>query len=205
MIRHLRNIILFLRNFYIGIPSKFLSPGLVLGTNYGKKFLINKEIDGSNIISAGVGRDISWDEELAKKFEVNICLIDPTPISNNYIYEKFEGKEYIKLPNSSTVFFYNFALWKEDSIVTLYPSQEFEHNDFSIHNLQKTKNTEIIKTQSFRVISIMKKLDWNQIDIIKLDIEGAALEVLKDMFKCNIYPKQILIEIDELFQKSFVE
>jgi hypothetical protein len=41
------------------------------------------------------------------------------------------------------------------------------------------------------------------IDILKLDIEGSALEVLVSMFLEDIYPIQILLEIDEIHFPSF--
>jgi FkbM family methyltransferase len=198
----LRKLFLFFRNAYIGIPNEFFSVGLVLGTSYGKKFVVNQSLEGSKIISAGVGKDISWDQDLANSFQVNICLVDPTPISKKYVLEKFNQKEELILTNNSTIKFLNFALWNKDTTIELYSSEVYEHNDFSVHNLQKTKYDKTLLATSMRVVSLMKLLKWRDLDIIKLDIEGAALEVLTDMFNCGIKPKQVLIEIDELFQKS---
>ena len=38
----------------------------------------------------------------------------------------------------------------------------------------------------------------NKIDILKLDIEGAENQVIPNMLRNKIYPKQILVEFDEL-------
>jgi hypothetical protein len=38
----------------------------------------------------------------------------------------------------------------------------------------------------------------SSLNILKLDIEGAGLEVVQQMFKDHIFPDQILIEIDEM-------
>jgi hypothetical protein len=43
----------------------------------------------------------------------------------------------------------------------------------------------------------------NHLNILKLDIEGAGLEVIQQMFEDLIYPDQILIEMDEMHFPSF--
>ena len=42
-----------------------------------------------------------------------------------------------------------------------------------------------------------------QVDILKLDIEGAEIDVLKDVLKSNNLPKQILVEFDIRRKPSF--
>lgn len=38
----------------------------------------------------------------------------------------------------------------------------------------------------------------NNVDFLKLDIEGAALEVLRETFSKKVFPTQINLEIDEM-------
>lgn len=42
-----------------------------------------------------------------------------------------------------------------------------------------------------------------KIDILKLDIEGSELRFLLSLFALEVYPAQILLEIDELHFPSF--
>jgi len=49
----------------------------------------------------------------------------------------------------------------------------------------------------------MSDFKLDHIDILKLDIEGAALEVIQRMFNDRIYPDQILVEVDEMHFPSF--
>lgn len=42
----------------------------------------------------------------------------------------------------------------------------------------------------------------SDIELIKLDIEGAEIEVLLQMLEEDFYPKQILVEFDELHNPS---
>ena len=44
----------------------------------------------------------------------------------------------------------------------------------------------------------MKENNLKEIDLLKLDIEGAENHVLPDMVKKKIFPDQILVEFDEL-------
>jgi hypothetical protein len=46
--------------------------------------------------------------------------------------------------------------------------------------------------------TIVEQFKIKDIELIKLDIEGAEIEVLKDMLNSKIFPNQILVEFDEL-------
>jgi hypothetical protein len=60
--------------------------------------------------------------------------------------------------------------------------------------MQKIHITIII----FNTKSIMKYYNINKISLIKLDIEGAEIEVIKNFISDKIFPTQILVEFDEL-------
>lgn len=47
----------------------------------------------------------------------------------------------------------------------------------------------------------MKKNNHTHIDLLKLDIEGAEINVLRQMLEDKIYPKYLLVEFD-LFLKG---
>jgi hypothetical protein len=44
----------------------------------------------------------------------------------------------------------------------------------------------------------MKQFNILSLPILKLDIEGAEHEVIDDLIKSNIFPSQILVDLDEL-------
>ena len=60
------------------------------------------------------------------------------------------------------------------------------------------KTTDFIKVKTITVKSILNKFDINDIEILKLDIEGAEIEVIKNILCKRIFPNQILVEFDEL-------
>ena len=71
---------------------------------------------------------------------------------------------------------------------------------YSINNWQNnySNNTDFIKVKTTTIKSILQKFNINTLELIKLDIEGAEIEVIKNMINDQIYPKQILVEFDEL-------
>ncbi len=64
---------------YLNFLSSDL-PSETLGTPYGGwQFISLDKQENINVISAGVGEDISFDVELINKYGCNVILIDPTP------------------------------------------------------------------------------------------------------------------------------
>jgi len=187
------------------------------GTEYGGWFvylydkLKNKE--PINIISAGVGEDISFDVEMAVNFNSNIILVDPTPRSimhfdnfkNNLenIKQK-ETDEYkylnqVDLENfsSKNVVLSPLALEKENNIeVKFFEPENEKHVSHSIINWQKVADSRYITVKTVTVKKIMETYNLKNIEILKLDIEGSEVNVLNKMFDDDIYPNQLLIEFD---------
>jgi FkbM family methyltransferase len=197
-----------------------------LGSKYGRKtfcdiFPIDKNLQ---IISAGVGEDISFDIEFLNRFKAVIILVDPTPVAvqhfkmikerigldsidqyspnsrqsaNSYSLIKVTEDNLILVPQ---------ALWKDQSLLHFHlppdDSRDSSGSINSIHNFYRASEKQIT-VQTTTVLKICEENDFNEIDILKLDIEGSALEVLVSMFFENIYPIQILLEIDEIHFPSF--
>jgi FkbM family methyltransferase len=201
-------------------------PLISLGSKYGRKtfcdiFAIDKNLQ---IISAGVGEDISFDIEFLNRFKAVIILVDPTPVA----IQHFEMiKDRIGLdsidqysPNSrqsansyslikvtkDNLIFVPQALWKDQSLLHFHlppdDSRDSSGSINSIHNFYRASKKQIT-VQTTTVLKICEENDFNEIDILKLDIEGSELEVLVSMFFEDIYPIQILLEIDEIHFPSF--
>ena len=74
-----------------------------------------------------------------------------------------------------------------------YVSQSLENNMFG-------NNYEIIKVDTIK--NIMNELNHNNIDLLKLDIEGSECDVLDKMLDDNILPKYLCIEFDLLLKNK---
>jgi hypothetical protein len=83
-----------------------------LGTEYGGWTICPSVMKReSNILSIGVGNDISFDLELIKNFDSNIFAFDPTPKSIQWIVEH-------RVPEKFR--FFPYGLYSRDDKVPLY-------------------------------------------------------------------------------------
>jgi FkbM family methyltransferase len=201
-------------------------PLISLGSKYGRKtfcevFPIDKKLQ---VISAGVGEDITFDIEFLNKYNAVIILVDPTPVAIQH-FEMIQKRlgldsidQYSPISRQS-VNSYNLtrvtkdnlimlpqALWKDQDLLYFYlppdDSRDSSGSINSIHNFYRASEKRIT-VETTTIPKIYRDYNFDGIDILKLDIEGSALEVLISMFLDRIYPAQILLEIDEIHFPSF--
>jgi FkbM family methyltransferase len=188
-----------------------------LGSSYGGWYLkTDKKLYNSTIISAGLGEDASFDVEFLKKYKAKVLLVDPTPKAiihyNNILlnkgkkrikrYKKNSGKQDpssydLKKINNNNFILIEKALFNSNNkLVKFYRPHNPSHVSCSLKNNSNLKNTILVKT--ITVKNIMQSYNINEISLIKLDIEGAEIEVIKNFISDKIFPAQILVEFDEL-------
>ena len=199
-----------------------------LGSKYGGWVFSDTSLADSDtqliMISGGLGEDASFDIEFAKKYNCKILLVDPTPkaiLHFNHIIDSLgsvKEREYSvtsgKQPINSyplddlrgTLQLCPIAMWNLNTELQFFLPIDPTHVSCSISDIQNSnkKVGESLTVRSMRLIDICNKyqIDKDCIDILKLDIEGAEVEVLEDMLASNIKPKQILVEYDELMFPS---
>ena len=192
-----------------------------LGSEYGGwSFVDENDLKGCTIISAGLGEDASFDVEFASKYDAKVIVVDPTPraISHfNKILKSLgnpskqeysqDGCQPIGAYNLSSINKDNFllvtkALWNENTHLKFFEPANFNHVSHSIINYQNnySENTKSIQVEAVTLDSLLADLNLNPSDIplMKFDIEGAEIEVIKRCIDVGITPRQILVEFDEL-------
>jgi FkbM family methyltransferase len=188
-----------------------------MGSSYGGWYLKkDKKLYNSTIISAGLGEDASFDVEFLNKYNANVLLVDPTPKAiihfKNILlskgkgrkkrYKKNSGKQDPSSYNLKKISNNNFILIEKalfnsnNKLVKFYPPHDPNHVSCSLKNNSNLKNTILVKT--ITVKNIMQSYNIKEISLIKLDIEGAEIEVIKNFISDKIFPAQILVEFDEL-------
>ena len=79
----------------------------------------------------------------------------------------------------------------------LFPSHDrVSHSITNMHRNYDVEDSDFIEVDSVKLSDEINTFDKFP-SILKLDIEGAALEVLEDLFENNIFIDQICIEYDE--------
>lgn len=191
------------------------------GSSYGGWYVSEKNLSNNlTVLSAGVGEDISFDIEIMNSFKSKIFFIDPTPKAiahiNNVLkslgnhktkkYNEKSGKQNIESYDLSKIQVDDFLLIKKalynksNFIVKFFKPQNEQHVSHSISNFQNQfkKNSEYIEVTTTTIQDIVSEHKISHIDILKLDIEGAENQVIPYFLKRKIYPKQLLVEFDEL-------
>lgn len=196
-----------------------------MGTEYGGwSFVENQDLYGCTIISAGLGEDASFDVQFAKKYNARIVIVDPTPRAITHfkkIIEKLgnenscEYSESGKLPveaydlrglKAENFTLVENALWNEKTTLKFFKPNNPSSVSHSIVNFKNNYRTDTpyIEVETITVPSLISilGLENQEVPILKLDIEGAAVEVITDCLNNNFLPRQILAEFDELHEPS---
>jgi FkbM family methyltransferase len=168
-----------------------------LGTKYGGWWIDTKLLSSDPLlIDCGLGEDISFPIEFSKLFPFSqIIGIEPNPRSLKYCYNN--------IPSNMKII--EKAFWyknNQDIIFHLPRSQEdlpdgADGVSGSIHQSHEyVIEGENLQVKTIDLDRILLKIKRTKCDILKMDIEGAEYEVLKELTQhCNLKKvRQLLIE-----------
>jgi len=144
----------------------------LIGTEYGSTALdLDLVPDGSTIVSAGVGEDISFDMELIRLKNCNVIGIDPTEKSKVFVEKNSHPKFH----------FLNKALFAESGVkIKMFRNANPSHVSDSVtatHKAVSGNNCYYVETTSIPELLVA----YPDISLIKLDIEGAEYETLASL------------------------
>jgi FkbM family methyltransferase len=137
----------------------------------------------STVYSCGVGKDISFDLDLIRRFGVSVHAFDPTPECIAWIHKQ-------SLPAS--FIFHDCGIAGFDGHSQFLPPESPKHVSHTI--VQTASRGPGIVVPVHRLSTIMSTLGHEQVDLLKMDIEGAEYSVLDDLLRCGIEVKQLLVE-----------
>jgi FkbM family methyltransferase len=137
------------------------------------------------------GQNLSY---FLKKAEIVVCVE-----ANTILTERIKKKFYRHINNNS-LFIENVCLSEIDGVKDFYISKQNDVLSTLIPPLNK-ENYQRITITSMTPSNIIKKyrtkLLVNEIEYIKIDVEGYDHIILDDLFKNNIYPKYISAEVHD--------
>ncbi|MGE0089286.1 MAG: FkbM family methyltransferase [Bacteroidales bacterium] len=163
---------------------------ITLGNKGASWTICTESVDSNSIIySFGVGTDISFDVQMINRFGIKIYAFDPTPKSINWIKEQNLPKEFIFEP---------YGLAGESGEIEFTLPENSNYVSGSIHNVLGSKGS-TIRVPVKNLEEIMKSFSHTQIDILKMDIEGAEYDVIDYIIDKKIDIKQLLVEFHHRF------
>ena len=165
-----------------------------LGSSYGGWWVpqsILKRSDISRVaISAGLGFDVTFDRAL---LESGFSVIGLDPLHECITYANAELEPY---PN-----FHSIAkgLWRFSGIETFFPPKIQTHDSWSTSNIH---NSPSVDAKTFDVISIedlyknFTKLKTAQYRLLKMDVEGSEVELIKVICASRYQVDFLAVEMD---------
>ena len=169
---------------------------------------------GATAVCVGAGEDIIFDVELNKK-GVTVFTVDPTPRARLHVGRVLAAaaSESALSINNSTADLYDLrgfdqrrftfldvGLWNEDTSKRFFAPRNPNSVSHSVVNLQHT--TQWFEAKCMTLRTVCNTLRINNIDILKLDVEGAEYAVLRNMVETGFLPPVVCVEFDEAANPS---
>lgn len=196
-----------------------------LGTSYGGWYFVETDtLKGGTILSLGAGEDISFDVEFADLYGATVIIVDPTPRAISHVKAVMarcgyapeqsysnDGNQPVGAYNMTNVANHQLelvpkAIWSERTNIKFFKPQNDKSVSHSIVNFKNDYNMEAdsphIIVEAVVVEDIISEFNLSNLPLVKMDIEGAELAVLPDLFKKSVFPEQILVEFDGLMTQS---
>ena len=174
----------------LGIEPVSCNASALYGGDHGwvvDESLLNKE---SVIYSVGVGSNIDFDLELINSFGATVHAFDPTPRSIEWVKDQQLPKHFI---------FHPFGLSAENGHMDFFPPSKASSTHFSpIDRYGDTNN--VVRAPVKDIDTIASELNHKEIDLLKMDIEGAEYEVIEALPKNRVAINQILIEFHHMYK-----
>lgn len=155
-------------------------------------FCPSKIHPNSVVYSFGVGEDITFEQALIRRYGVTVHAFDPTPRSIAWINQQ----------DARNINFHPYGLAALDGMASFSPPAS-EH--WVSHSMLDSKSEKSIELPVRRLSTIMAELGHESIDLLKMDIEGAEYEVLRNILDEEIGIVQILVEFHHWCSYATVE
>ena len=165
-----------------------------LGSQYGGWWIPNKHLDPDSpritCISAGIGTDFSFDRAM---MELGHSLVGIDPIKQ-YCQSYIES-----LGRYERVFVINKALSDSKNSVIISPPKEPSSASWSIKKAQYKEDSDlVVTTQCLQEVirETREKIPLTEVVILKMDIEGAEKQIIKEIIDSKIKIEWVCIEFD---------
>jgi FkbM family methyltransferase len=201
------------------LPNARDLPLVRLGSKYGGWVLLDDPgIKDGLVISGGAGEDISFDVELSARYPARLVIVDPTPRAVAHVKAVLArigqpAEVPYALDGSQPVNSYDLqrvdparislleaALASEIGTLELFEPEVTSHVSYSAIKPEQ-REARSIQVPALTVTSVLQE-ESLPLKVLKLDIEGIAANVLREVLSGGHRPSQILTEFDELLKPT---
>ncbi|MBU6342353.1 MAG: FkbM family methyltransferase [Bacteroidetes bacterium] len=196
----------------LGLPIHVELPVERLGSKYGGWIVPNIPFSADAVCYLiGAGEDISFDLALANRSDCMVHIFDPTPRAIAHVTNVQADLRLGKQSQCATCLegvyppypahlaekmrLHPIGIWNADTTLRFYAPGNESFVSHSIVNLQQTE--QYIEVPVERLITVMKRLGHEHIDLLKMDIEGAEYQVIESIISDQVSIDVLCIEFDE--------
>ncbi len=163
-----------------------------LGSTYGG-YTVKSNLLGpdSVVYSFGIGEDLSFDLALIERFGLTVHAFDPTP----------RAIAFTRGVASSNIVLHEYGLLDRDGVVTFNPPKNPAHVSQSVLDPSISDRITSVGSTEFevrRLSTIAGDLGHGEIDVLKMDVEGAEYGVIDDLERNPMPIGQILLEFHHM-------
>ena len=159
-------------------------------TLYGNYYLDKRLIpEHPVVLSLGIGEDTRFDEAILDEHAAKLYMFDPTPRSSRYVRNRSS------LNNAK---FRELAISDFDGVIDMY-IDDLEADlstTTSVSVIPSKISQKAYKVECKSVLTIKKEEGLQNIDVLKIDIEGGGLTVVQKLLNHEIFPTQICGEFE---------
>lgn len=158
---------------------------VMLGSPYGGYPVPTSLLDDRSVCYlAGTGEDISFDLALIERFGCEVHAFDPVPRAAAYVAQAAAAE-----PRHH---FMPVGLWSSDGTLSFHAPVQPGFVSHSATNLQNTEAAFEAPVRS--VVSVMRELGHDHVDLLKISAEGAEFEILDHILDAGVHPRVLCVE-----------
>lgn len=148
-------------------------PFICCGNAYGGfDVVIRENIKNPIVYSFGIGEDLSFSQAVIDQLGAEVYAFDPTPKSIKFVNES-------KLCNNPHFHFFPYGISDKDQKEHFYLPTNNEYVSGSVIVHEGVEKEIQVEMKSLK--TIMKQLNHDKIDILKMDIEGSEFKVIENL------------------------
>lgn len=138
------------------------------------------------VICAGVGHHITFEQDLLKRWDVEMLLLDPSPTGRHTMDQigPLDGVRYLQV-----------ALSAEDGRAAFSQPIHPEEGSYYMVTGANEDETELVEFECVSLKTLLQEAGKDRIDVLKMDIEGAEYDVIDGLLKDGILIDQLCVEI----------
>lgn len=169
------------------------------GNSYGGFYVCPEFLNQNSIIySLGIGEDISFDMAVIENHNCRVFGFDPTPKSITWV------KQQQGLP--AKFIFLEYGIADRSGLIDFYLPRNSEYVSGSFIKQNNVNDKQKISVEMKSWQDIVNSLGHKQIDVLKMDIEGAEYNIIDSVLESSVQINQILIEFhDRLFDDGKIK